>query len=228
MAIPGPPGKTRFLDGDFAGPAWIRWFNQLIDGIAAGIGIGSINGDTTSDQLIKGAGSVSVSTSGGVTTITGAGAAGGAGLLSINSDTTAAQKLVAGARMTITDLGGGVHQFTAAAAGGIASINYDTTPAQQIVGSGSITVSTAYGITTIGGSGGGGGGLTSINSDVTPAQTFTAGTGITIADTGLGGHTIATSGSSSRDTSILVNTIPMSDDYDVSVNVSRPIMINGV
>ena len=192
MAIPGPPGKTRFLDGDFAGPAWIRWFNQLIDGIAAGIGIGSINGDTTSDQLIKGAGSVSVSTSGGVTTITGAGAAGGAGLLSINSDTTAAQKLVAGARMTITDLGGGIHQFTAAAASGITSINSDTTTAQQIVGSGTITVSTAYGITTIGGGGGG------------------------------------STGSASRDTSILVNTAPYSDDYFVSVNVARPIMINGV
>ena len=226
MAIPGPPGKTRFLDGDFAGPAWIRWFNQLVDGIAAGIGIGSINGDTTSDQVIKGAGSVTVSTSGGVTTITGAGAAGSGGLLSINADTTAAQKLVAGSRMTITDLGGGIHQF--AATGGLTSINSDTTAAQQITGSGGITVSTSYGITTIGG-GGSGGGITSINSDSTAAQTFTAGAGITITDTGGGGHTIAaTGGGASRDTSILVNTVPYSDDYFVSVNVMRPLMVNGV
>src|SRR6516165_658719 len=145
MAIPGPPGKTRFLDGDFAGPAWIRWFNQLIDGIAAGIGIGSINGDTTSDQLIKGAGSVSVSTSHGVTTITGAGAAGGAGLLSINADTTAAQLLIGGTNVTIQDRGGWQHLISAQT--GIKSINSDITPAQSIVGSGSITVSTSYGIT---------------------------------------------------------------------------------
>jgi hypothetical protein len=91
--------------------------------------------------------------------------------------------------MTITDLGGGVHQFTAAA-GGITSINSDITTAQQIVGSGTITVSTSYGITTIGGGG--------------------------------------AAGSASRDTSILVNTVPYSDDYFVSINVTRPIMINGV
>jgi hypothetical protein len=227
MAIPGPPGKTRFLDGDFAGPAWIRWFNQLVDGIAAGIGIGSINGDTTSDQVIKGAGSVTVSTSGGVTTITGAGTAGGAGLLSINSDTTAAQTLIAGTNIAIVDRGSGQHLISATQSG-IKSINSDTTAAQQIVGSGGITVSTSYGITTIGG-GGSGGGITSINSDSTAAQTFTAGAGITITDTGGGGHTIAaTGGGASRDTSILVNTVPYSDDYFVSVNVMRPLMVNGV
>ena len=75
----------------------------------------------------------------------------------------------------------------------------------------------------------GGGGITSINSDSTAAQTFTAGAGITITDTGGGGHTIAaTGGGASRDTSILVNTVPYSDDYFVSVNVMRPLMVNGV
>ena len=33
MSIPGPPGKTRFLDGLFASPEWIRWFNQVLDAL---------------------------------------------------------------------------------------------------------------------------------------------------------------------------------------------------
>lgn len=67
-------------------------------------GIVSINSDTTPAQTIVGSGGTTVSTTGGVTTISSAG--GGSGITSINGDTNAAQVINAGPGISVTSSGG--------------------------------------------------------------------------------------------------------------------------
>ena len=66
--------------------------------------INSINSDSTAAQLIVGAGTCTVSTTSGTTTVTGTGVA--AAITSINGNTNAAQTIAAGANVTVTSVGG--------------------------------------------------------------------------------------------------------------------------
>ncbi len=70
-----------------------------------GSGITSINGDTTAAQVIAAGTGISVTSTGGTTTITNTGG-GGSGITSINGNTTAAQVITAGAGISVTSTGG--------------------------------------------------------------------------------------------------------------------------
>jgi hypothetical protein len=105
---------------------------------SGGGGISSINGDTTAAQTIIGAGSVSVGTAGGVTTVTGA----ASGITSLNGLTGATQTFATGT--TGTDFGissaGTVHTYnlpvsSAVNTGKLSSTDWSTFDSKQPAGS---------------------------------------------------------------------------------------------
>lgn len=113
--------------------------------IEGGGGIASINGDTTSAQLIVGDGNIGVGTSGGTTFLN---ISAGNVIASINSDLTANQLISGGTGITVGTVSGNT-TVSLTAGSLVASINSDTTANQIITGGTGVTTPTVSGTTTV-------------------------------------------------------------------------------